>query len=57
MLSFESVLSVASRRRFGPMSSWLNPRLGWRILKEIKKYNRLYPLKTENPYLSLALNL
>jgi hypothetical protein len=57
MLSFESVLSVASRRRFGPMSLWLDPQLGWRILKELKKHNRLYHLKTENPPLSLALNL
>jgi hypothetical protein len=43
MLSFESVLSVASRRRFGPMSSWLNLRLGWRILKKLKKHNKLFP--------------
>jgi hypothetical protein len=56
MLSFESVLSVASRRRFRPMSSWLDPRVEWKLLKEIKKHNRLYPLKTENPPLSLALN-
>jgi hypothetical protein len=56
MLSFKSVLSVASRRRFGPMSSWLDPRVGWRLLKDLKKHNRLYPLKTENPPLSLALN-
>jgi hypothetical protein len=56
MLSFESVLSVASRMRFGPMSSWIDLQVGWRILKEIKKYNRLYPLKTENPPLSLVLN-
>jgi hypothetical protein len=56
MLSFESVLSVASRRRFGPMSSWLDPRVGWRLLKELKKKNKLYPLKIENPPLSLTLN-
>jgi hypothetical protein len=33
MLSFENVLSVASRRRLGPMSSWLDLRLGWRLPK------------------------
>jgi hypothetical protein len=53
---FESVLSVASRMRFRPMSSWLGLRVWWRLLKEIKKNNRLYPLKIENPPLSLALN-
>jgi hypothetical protein len=54
--AFESVLSEASRRRFGPMSSWLDPQVGWRLLKEIKNHNRLYPLKNENPPLSLSLN-
>jgi hypothetical protein len=38
------------------MSSWLDPRVGWRLLKELKKNNKLYPLKTENPPLSLTLN-
>jgi hypothetical protein len=56
MLFSESFLSVASRMRFGPMSSWISLRVGWRILKEIKKHNRLYLLKTGNPPLSLALN-
>jgi len=51
-----SVLSVASRMRFGPMSSWLGLRVGWRLLKELKKKNRLYLLKIENPHVSLALN-
>jgi hypothetical protein len=31
------------------MSSWLDPQVGWRLLKELKKNNRLYPLKTEKP--------
>jgi hypothetical protein len=52
----ENVLSVASRMRFRPMSSWLGLGVGWRLLKEIKKHNRLYLLKTKNPPLSLALN-
>jgi hypothetical protein len=52
----ESVLSTASRMKFGPMSSWLGLRVGWRLPKEIKKHNRLYLLKTANPPLSLALN-
>jgi hypothetical protein len=47
---------MASRMRFGPMSSWIGLRVGWRLLKEIKKNNRWYPLKTENPPLSLTLN-
>jgi hypothetical protein len=42
--------------RFIPMSSWLGLRVGWRLLKEIKKHNRLCPLKTRNPPLSLTLN-
>jgi hypothetical protein len=52
----ESVLSVTSRMKFGPMSSWLSLRVGWRLPKEINKNNRLYLLKTANPPLSLALN-
>jgi hypothetical protein len=53
---FDSVLSMASTMRFGPMSSWIDLRVGWRILKEIKKQNMLYLLKTGRPPLSLALN-
>jgi hypothetical protein len=52
----ESVLSATSRMIFRPMSSWLDLRVVWRLLKEIKKPNRWYPLKTKNPPLSLALN-
>jgi hypothetical protein len=52
----ESVLSVASRMRYGPMSSCLSLRVGWRILKDIKKHNKLYLLKIGNPPLSLTLN-
>jgi hypothetical protein len=52
----ESVLSTASRMKFGPMSSWLGLRFGWRLPKEIKKHNKLYLLKTANPPSSLALN-
>jgi hypothetical protein len=52
----ENVLSVALRMRFVPMSSWLGLRVGWRLLKEIKKHNMLYLLKTGNPPLFLALN-
>jgi hypothetical protein len=56
MLFSESVLSMASRMRFIPMSSWLDLRVGWMILKEIRKHNRLSLLKTKNPPLFLALN-
>jgi hypothetical protein len=52
----KSVLSMASRMKFGPMFSWLRLRVGWRLPKEIKKHNRLYLLKTTNPPLTLALN-
>jgi hypothetical protein len=31
-------------------------RVGWRLLKELKKHNRLYLFKTKNPPLSLTLN-
>jgi hypothetical protein len=41
---------VASRKRFGPMSSWLSLIVGWRLLKELKKHNRLYLLKIGNPF-------
>jgi hypothetical protein len=56
MLFSENVLSVASRMRFVPMSSWLGLRVGWMLLKELRKHNRLSLLKTENPPLFLALN-
>jgi hypothetical protein len=52
----ENVLSVASRMKFVPMSSWLGLGVGWRVLKELKNHNRLYLLKTRNPLLSLRLN-
>jgi hypothetical protein len=52
---FQECLSVASRMIFGPMSSWIGLRVGWRLLKEIKKHKRLYLIKIENPPLSLAL--
>jgi hypothetical protein len=42
----ENVLSVALRVRLVPMSSWLDPRVGWSLLKEINKHNKLYLLKT-----------
>ena len=48
----KSFLSVASRMRFGPMSSWFDLIVGWRILKQIKNQNKLYLLKTGNPPLS-----
>jgi hypothetical protein len=47
---------MTSRMRFRPVSSWLDLKIGWRLLKEIKKHNKLYLLKTGNPPLSLALN-
>jgi hypothetical protein len=53
---FRECLSAASRMRFRPMSSWFALRVGWRLLKELKKHIRLYLLKTENPPLSLTLN-
>jgi hypothetical protein len=31
-----------------PMSSWLTLRVGWKLLKEIRKHNRLSLLKPEN---------
>jgi hypothetical protein len=52
----ENVLSVASRMRFVPMSSWLDLKVGWTLLKELRKHNKLSLLKTKNPPLFLALN-
>jgi hypothetical protein len=56
MLFSENVLSVASMMRFVLMSSWLDLRVRWMLLKEIRKHNRLSLLKTTNPPLFLALN-
>jgi hypothetical protein len=39
-----------------PMSSWLNLGVGWRLLKKLKKHNKLFPLKTISLPLSLTLN-
>jgi hypothetical protein len=56
MLFSENVLSVASRMRFVPMSSWIDLRVGWKLLKELRKHNKLSLVKPENPPLFLALN-
>jgi hypothetical protein len=41
MLFSENVLSVVSRMRFVLMSSWLGLRVGWTLLKELWKHNKL----------------
>jgi hypothetical protein len=56
MIFSKNVLSVASRMRSVPMSSWLGIRLGWKLLKEIREKNELSLLKPENPPLFLTLN-
>jgi hypothetical protein len=48
----KNVLSTASRMRFVPMSSWLGLRVGWKLLKELRKHNRLSLLKPKNPLYS-----
>jgi hypothetical protein len=56
MLFSENVLSVALGMRFVPMSSWIGLRVGWMLLKDIRKHNRLSLLKTKNHPLFLTLN-
>jgi hypothetical protein len=56
MIFFENVLSVALTMIFVPMSSWLDLRVGWRLLKELRKHKNLSLLKTKNPLLFLPLN-
>jgi hypothetical protein len=56
MFFSENVLSVASRMIFVPMSSWLGLRVGWRLLNELRKHNRLSLLKIGNPPLFLTVN-
>jgi len=56
MLFSENVLSLASRMRFVPMSSWLGLKVGWKLLKDIRKNNRFPLLKREKPSLFLTLN-
>jgi hypothetical protein len=56
MIFSENVLSLVSRMRFMLMSSWLGLRVGWMLLKEIRKHNRLSLLEIENPPLFLTLN-
>jgi hypothetical protein len=41
---------------FVPMSSWLTLKVGWKILKEIRKHNKLSLLKPKNPPSFLSLN-
>jgi hypothetical protein len=53
---FENVLSMAARMIFVLMSSWLGLIVGWTLLKELRKHNRLSLLKTANSPLFLALN-
>jgi hypothetical protein len=52
MLFSKNDLSVASRMKFVAMSSWLGLKVGWRLLKEIRKNNKLSRLKTGNPFYS-----
>jgi hypothetical protein len=52
---FENVLLVAPRMRFMPISSYLNLIVGWKLLKELRKHNKMSLLKPENPPLFLAL--
>ena len=56
MIFSENVLSVASRMILIPMFSWISLRVGWKILKEIRKHNDVSLIKLENPPLFLALN-
>jgi hypothetical protein len=53
----ENALSMDSRMRFVPTSSWLTPRVGWKLLKELRKHNKLSLLKPKNPLLFPTLNL
>jgi hypothetical protein len=56
MIFSENALSVASRIEFVPNSSWITPRVRWKVLKEIMKHNRLSLLKPKKPPLFLALD-
>jgi hypothetical protein len=56
MIFSENVLSVASRMILIPMFSWISLRVGWKILKEIRKHNDASLIKLENPPLFLSLN-
>jgi hypothetical protein len=49
MLSFESVLSVASRRRFGPMSSWLDPQTWVEATKRDKEAQHVVSSQNRKP--------
>jgi hypothetical protein len=42
MIVSENVLSVSLRMIFIPISSWLDLRVGWTLLKDLKKHNRLF---------------
>jgi hypothetical protein len=49
-------LSVASKMKFVPMFSWHAPRLGWKLLNEPRKPNRLSPPRPTNPHVLLSRN-
>jgi hypothetical protein len=38
---FGNALLVASRMRYVPMSSWISLKVGWKLLKHIRKHNIL----------------
>jgi hypothetical protein len=58
MIFSEQVLSVASRRIFMPMSSWIGLRVGWRLLKEcnipdiksMQKKNKMLEMADKQQY-------
>jgi hypothetical protein len=54
---FDKDLLVALRMRFIPTSSWLTLKVRWKLLKELRKHNKLSLLKPENPPSSLPLLL
>jgi len=56
MIFSRNALSVASRMRLMPISSWLAIRVGWKLLKELRKHNRFSLLKLENHPFFPALN-
>jgi hypothetical protein len=56
MLSLGNALSVASKMKFVPMFSWHAPIIGWKLLNEPRKPNKLSPPRPTNPPFLLTLN-
>jgi hypothetical protein len=55
MFFSENSLSISSRMKSMPTSTWITLKVGWKLLKDIRKHKKLSLLKLEKPPSFLTL--